>query len=311
MSRPVLADGSEPSLSPVFPERPRWPVSTEIRPIIADCLNFPSPMYRTILTDLDGTLLNGQHRISDYTRATLGTLVGQGVRLIVATGRHLTDVQGIRASLGVACDLITSNGALVTDASGTERFDHALAPELARWLIARSVDDPRFDTNVFTRERWYVNRVKPEVRAFHAESGFGCTVTDLRQLAATRINKIFFIGAHEELTELEHELSSSCGAQASITFSLPTCLEVMAAGVNKGSAASEILEGYGMSLGDAIAFGDGMNDFEMLSMAARGFVMGNASERLKAALPDHPRIGLCDEDAVARQLAELFGLTRI
>ncbi|MFT3849794.1 MAG: HAD hydrolase family protein [Propionivibrio sp.] len=59
---------------------------------------------------------------------------------------------------------------------------------------------------------------------------------------------------------------------------------------------------------DAIAFGDGMNDFEMLSMAAKGFVMDNATERLKRALPAHPIAGHCDEDGVARRLIELFGL---
>ncbi|WP_417068510.1 Cof-type HAD-IIB family hydrolase [Niveibacterium terrae] len=265
-------------------------------------------MYTTVISDLDGTLLNGEHRISDFTRSTLQTLVEKGVRFIVATGRHMTDVQGIRASLGFDCDLITSNGALAADASGKEHFDHTLSPEIARWLIAATHEDKRFDTNVYTRESWYVNRIKPELRAFHAESGFSCTVADLQRMDQSRINKIFFVGAHEVLAELEVRLKSQCGADASITFSLPTCLEVMAANVNKGNAAREILEHHGASLDQAIAFGDGMNDYEMLTMASRGYVMANASQRLKQALPGHARAGHCDEDGVAHTLARLFGL---
>jgi Cof subfamily protein (haloacid dehalogenase superfamily) len=265
-------------------------------------------MHRTVISDLDGTLLNSEHRISDFTRSTLQTLVDKGVRFIVATGRHMTDVQGIRASLGFDCDLITSNGALASDASGKERFDHTLSPEVAEWLIAATHEDRRFDTNVYTRESWYVNRIKPELRAFHAESGFACTVTDLQRIAPNRINKIFFVGAHEILADLEVRLKNQCGADASITFSLPTCLEVMAANVNKGNAAREILASYGASLDQAIAFGDGMNDYEMLTMASQGFVMANASLRLKQALPGHARAGHCDEDGVAHKLAALFGL---
>lgn len=265
-------------------------------------------MPKTVISDLDGTLLNSEHRISDFTRSTLQKLVARGVRFIVATGRHMTDVQGIRASLGFECDLITSNGALASDASGKERFDHTLLPETAEWLIAATHEDKRFDTNVYTRESWYVNRIKPELRAFHAESGFSCTVSDLRRIAPDRINKIFFVGAHEVLAELEVRLKSQCGANTSITFSLPTCLEVMAADVNKGNAAREILASYGASLDQAIAFGDGMNDYEMLTMASQGFVMANASQRLKQALPGHARAGHCDEDGVAHKLAALFGL---
>ena len=49
-----------------------------------------------------------------------------------------------------------------------------------------------------------------------------------------------------------------------------------------------------------------MNDFEMLSMAGRGVVMGNAHSRLKDALPGHPQALTNDEDGVAEYLTQLF-----
>ena len=82
----------------------------------------------------------------------------------------------------------------------------------------------------------------------------------------------------------------------------------MAPNVNKGNSAKEALAAFGLDIDDAIAFGDGMNDYEMLTMAARGFVMDNATERLKRALPAHPVAAHCDDDGVARQLIEIFGL---
>ena len=73
-------------------------------------------MYKAVISDLDGTLLNNQHQISEFTKNTLKTLVDQGIKFVVATGRHIVDVQGIRQTMGFECDLITSNGALVSAA---------------------------------------------------------------------------------------------------------------------------------------------------------------------------------------------------
>jgi len=62
------------------------------------------------------------------------------------------------------------------------------------------------------------------------------------------------------------------------------------------------MQGY--QLKDCIAFGDGMNDFEMLSMAGKGLVMGTAHHKVKTALPDIEVIGNCDDEAVAHYIAE-------
>ena len=62
----------------------------------------------------------------------------------------------------------------------------------------------------------------------------------------------------------------------------------------------------GYSLKDCIAFGDGMNDAEMLSMAGKGCIMGNAHQRLKDLHPELEVIGLNADDAVPHYLRELF-----
>ena len=54
----------------------------------------------------------------------------------------------------------------------------------------------------------------------------------------------------------------------------------------------------GYNLKDCIAFGDGMNDAEMLSMAGKGCIMGNAHQRLKDLHPELEVIGLNADDAV-------------
>ena len=92
-------------------------------------------MFKVVVSDLDGTLLNGQHQISSRTRDTLHRLVDQGVKFVVATGRHHVDVRSIRDALGLDIYLITSNGAVVHDKQDSLVFNQALPSTVAAELI--------------------------------------------------------------------------------------------------------------------------------------------------------------------------------
>ncbi|MGL5089125.1 MAG: HAD family hydrolase, partial [Cetobacterium sp.] len=75
---------------------------------------------------------------------------------------------------------------------------------------------------------------------------------------------------------------------------------------SKATAIEEVLKREGIKIEDTIAFGDGLNDLEMLSSVGRGFIMGNGSTRLKELLPKNEIIKANSENGVARKLKELF-----
>ncbi len=262
-------------------------------------------MFKVVVSDLDGTLLNNQHQISPHTRRTLHRLTERGIRFIVATGRHHIDVQSIRDTLGLDIFLITANGAVVHDKQDNCIYNQTIPPQLAQELVEIE-RRPDIDLHLYQGDEWLVEAESPELLAYHKDSGFTYRVVDPIALDKQGINKIFYTGEHPELVELENRLLTYFGDRLSIAFSTPTCLEAMQKGVNKGNAVKAVLELNGYQLQDAIAFGDGMNDFEMLSMAGRGVVMGNAHSRLKDALPSHPQALTNDEDGVAEYLTQLF-----
>ncbi|WP_341678013.1 Cof-type HAD-IIB family hydrolase [Niveibacterium sp. SC-1] len=265
-------------------------------------------MFKAVISDLDGTLLNSQHQLSALTLSTLRTLSDRGVRIILASGRHMLDMRGIREMLGFECELITSNGALVADAADSTLFQQMLPSALADNLLGIAAPGcGDFDINVYLKDGWYVQREQPSLLAAHKHTGFRYTVTEFAQLDRGAIHKIFFKGTPSVLRELESGLDAHSD-HASIVWTCDDSFEVMARGVNKGAAAKATLARHGLTLADAVAFGDAMNDFEMLSMVGRGFVMANAMEELKRRLPDNPRAGHCNEDGVAQRLIELFEL---
>ncbi len=262
-------------------------------------------MFNVVVTDLDGTLLNNQHKISCHTRHVLHHLCEHGKQLIVATGRHHVDVQGIRDTLGLEIYLITANGAVVHDPSDRCIYNQTIPPQLAQELIAF----PRpaeLELHVYRGDEWLVERECPELLDYHKESGFRYRIVDLLTTSKESVNKIFFAGEHAVLADLELKLLAHFGDSLSIAFSTPTCLEAMQKGVNKGNAVKAVLGLMGRDPAEAIAFGDGMNDKEMLTLVGHGVVMGNAHSRLKETLPELPQALTNDEDGVADYLQQRF-----
>ncbi|MBD4740633.1 HAD-IIB family hydrolase, partial [Xanthomonas citri pv. citri] len=104
----------------------------------------------------------------------------------------------------------------------------------------------------------------------------------------------------------EQAINARWGDRVNVSFSTLTCLEVMAGGVSKGHALEAVAKKLGYSLKDCIAFGDGMNDAEMLSMAGKGCIMGSAHQLLKDLHPELEVIGTNADDAVPHYLRKLY-----
>lgn len=262
-------------------------------------------MHKLIVCDLDGTLLNAEHRLGDYSRSVLARLRELGIELMLASGRHFQDIRRLSDQLGGGGCLISSNGAAVHDHQARLVHRTAIDPGCVDFLIG----DPAFrgvHVNVYRSEDWLVERAEPHLLQYHQDSGFAYRVADLRSMGPDDVLKVFFYGEPAELKTLEALVLDRHGERLTTTFSLPVTLEIMAKGVSKGTALARVAEGLGIPLSEVVAFGDGMNDLEMLKVAGTGILMANADPRLKEALPHLKEIGSNREESVARYLEGLF-----
>jgi len=264
-------------------------------------------MFKVIACDLDGTLLDAHHGVGALSSDVIRAVVARGVRFVIATGRHVSDAAGFCAQIGIASELITCNGARVHDASGQVTYRQDLPAELVRELSHPALARGSV-INLFTDDEWLIDRelARPHIPA--AANSLGCRIHDPQAIDRDGIAKLFYIGVPSVLLEIERDLRSSFGDRIHIAFSLDDCLEVMAPGVNKGRALAAILEAEGISPAECLAFGDGMNDVEMLQVAGKAVVMGNASPRVKAALPALEVIGSHRDEAMAHYVRRLYQL---
>lgn len=264
--------------------------------------------YKAVISDLDGTLLNGEHKISEYTKNVIKNIIGQGVKFIIATGRHHIDALCFKNQLGADSYLVSANGSKVHDNDNKEIISHNISKELTERLLDIKVSS---DTvrGVYLGNNWFTEKYISEFEEYHVESGFRAEVIDFENLRGKEISKIFYISDDiKGLEELERIIKSDkeFSEKLDITASLDNCLEVMAKEATKGNAVLEILEKEGILPEEAIAFGDGLNDKEMLQVVGKGIIMGNASDKLKAFLPDYEVIGTSSEDAEAHYLEKVF-----
>ncbi|WP_417792594.1 Cof-type HAD-IIB family hydrolase [Stutzerimonas xanthomarina] len=263
--------------------------------------------FRIVASDLDGTLLAPNHQLSPFSKQTLQQLHQQGYTFIFATGRHHIDVAGIREIAGIPAYMITSNGARVHDQDNREMYSKNVPEHRVQAIIDLVKDQPGLYIHLYRNDEWLLSRENELLRQFHEESGFASQQFDADNAPTDGIAKIFF--THEErdhdlLTRFETLINQQFGDELNVAFSTPWCLEVMSAGVSKGHALQAVAESLGLTLDHCIAFGDGMNDAEMLSMAGKGLVMGTAHEKVFRALPDNEVIGSHADDAVAHYLQQ-------
>lgn len=271
-------------------------------------MNLP---FRAIISDLDGTLLNTEHRLSRLTIKTLEQLNQLGVEIFLATGRNYPDVKHIVANLNINdVTMITSNGARSNNLAGNLFSQHYI-PEILVTDIFRSIsfDPSKVCLNSYQGDNWFINKDIPELKNFYQDSGFCYQVINFSHHPSQNTEKIFFISRKpSDLLPIEQQLKAKYADQLQIAYSTTQCLEIMAKDVCKANALSSLIANRRYQLSDCIAFGDGMNDLEMLSFVGKGIIMGNADPRLKNALPHLEVIGENKNDAVAHYLRHCFQL---
>ncbi|TVQ84431.1 MAG: Cof-type HAD-IIB family hydrolase [Chromatiaceae bacterium] len=279
-------------------------------------------MYHVVVCDLDGTLLDPAHRVGEYTRAVLARLRASGAALVLASGRHVLDMGPLAAPLGGADYLISCNGAAVYDRAARAVQQRPLPAAVLGLLLGAarhaSVMNPAqnpVQTHVYLDDAWLVEAPQPHLLCRYQASGFGYRVAGVgalgQALGDRPVLKVYYYGEHHALVTLEAWLLAQAAGAIATTFSLPQTLEVMAAGVDKGSALRQVLAALGRDPAVALCFGDGLNDREMLAMAGRGLLMANADPCLQADLPHLEMIGSNREEAVARFLDDLLRAGRI
>lgn len=242
---------------------------------------------RILVFDLDGTLLDSSHRIPADVRKLLTSLHEQGIESTLATGRPFAAVQGFIRELDLQLPLIVFNGAVVASPDGQQLSARPLPSAAAKNILALLKETQTANQLYLhaTDDFFYGDSQGPAADYIMKKDGLGCryvqSLTDVLDDADCDPAKMFSIGPREELEQLQRTLRR-VEPTVSCVFSEHDMLEFLGPHVNKGTALSILCDEIGTTLDSVLAFGDNMNDLEMLQVAGTAISMDTAPDALKA-----------------------------
>lgn len=240
-----------------------------------------------IVSDFDGTLLDDNKQLPEQFPALLHALTQRGIRFIAASGRQYYNIrQQLPDDMADRVDYIAENGAItVMDGSicSVDEMPAADIREIVRTVrstpgcypILCGADCAYFE-NDFEEMRFHCNM-------YYARLQLVDDVLDT--IERDRICKIAVFNSHNaEHTSYPALLPFADRMQ--VALSGDCWVDVMNASVNKGAALHSLLERMGIPPERCMAFGDYLNDIQLLQAAGHPYAMENAHPQL-LTLFDH------------------------
>lgn len=263
------------------------------------------------LSDLDGTLLNSRQTLSEYTVNTVNRLLGMGMIFSYATARSYITASKVTKGIEPPIPLIVYNGSFIME-NGTGKvlrsnyFDRSDSERILNILL---------ESNIYPIVYAFIDGIEKFSYVKELCTGKMIEFLDTRKgdkrdnpVNASDLGKgdIFYfncIDSEEKLIPVYENLRDefSCVYSRDI-YGGTYWLELMPASATKASAALQLKEMLGC--GRIVCFGDGKNDLSLFEIADERYAVENADEELKRAAT--AVIGGCDEDGVAKWLADNF-----
>lgn len=263
-----------------------------------------SNMIKLIALDLDGTLLNSDHGISEANKKMIRAYKKRGCRFVLCTGRPFIGITAIIEALGLEGQgyAVSFNGSVIHDLASNEIVHNRPLPfrdllEIDRLSHAIGVDyhiqstagifTTNHEINVHTAFDSWLNKSRINVRK-------------LEELHSTAINKVLFVSEPARLDQKIAEVPDHFRRKYNLMKSLDCFYEFLDKRANKGTALNVVADRLGILPEEVMAIGDNDNDVSMLAYAGISVAMGNGSEKAKAIADFVTKSN--DEDGVAYAL---------
>jgi len=264
---------------------------------------------KAVAVDVDGTLLDSDHRLRDEVRDALSDLVADDIHVILATARGPKILGAVLRLLPFSPLLVCFSGAWVGEIDRQtfnptrEILNRRHSMNVARSIVAKALE-LNVEPNVLTVDTWRARKMTHEILLESQIAECSPLITSDLFEDGVEPNKILLITAEGESNQPLHIIANSIQSVSTSAFSKPNYLEIVPLGVNKAEALQHVTAILGLELSQVAAIGDGLNDIEMLREAGLGIAMGNAPEAVKS-VADWVT-GTNNEAGVAQAVRKLF-----
>jgi Cof subfamily protein (haloacid dehalogenase superfamily) len=264
--------------------------------------------YTSVAIDIDGTLINNQKVVPAFTRSEIRRVQAEGATLVFASSRMPRSVRKVMAEVGVSGHVVAYNGARVEVEGEFETLhDDPMSEDVLQGLLLGAADLSTLHTGLFFGDHWAVSSLDYwALREARTSQTWPDTVGlgDLPAEAVSQgLHKIMLRGDAAAIDKALVALDRF-GDALSVYRPKGNIVEVTSAKSVKSEGILMVLNAIGGDVERLIAFGDNLNDTEMLREAALGIAVANAPEEL-IEVADEVTLSN-DEDGVGYALRKHF-----
>lgn len=262
--------------------------------------------YKMICLDIDGTLLNSEHRITQGTKEVIQKVSKEmQIPVILVSARMPKGILFLLEEIEISNPIICYSGALIMD-DKTNILSNTTIPISGVRQVFEAARDMRIHVSLYKDDEWYVEKLdkwaEQEGRITKMSPAI-MSITDLLNMwekEASGPNKILCMAEPDKIEALNAKIKADYSDKLNIYPSKPTYLEIMPSNASKTSAIEVLCRRYNIQRSEVIAIGDNYNDMNMIEFAGLGIAMGNAPDQVKQCAD---AITLSnDEDGVAEAI---------
>ncbi|WP_156292021.1 HAD family hydrolase [Oceanobacillus salinisoli] len=232
--------------------------------------------YKAVFLDIDGTILRPDHTYSDKTKDAIQQLNEKEIEVFIATGRPIHEIRDLANELNID-SFIGYNGAHAIYNNETI-VDEPMSGELVKNIVA-TAKEHHHEIIMYTNGKNYFTNPDSAIsqhfsKAFQMYQNEKYTSEAADQILGMTVMNL------EDGQENLYQLDSHIRLSQVNVDGVKHAYDIIRTNVNKGEAIKKALEQLHIPAEQAIAFGDGMNDKEMLQSVGESFAMGNANPEL-------------------------------
>lgn len=241
---------------------------------------------KLIAIDLDDTLLRDDISVSDYTKKTLQAAMAKGVKIVIATGRMFQAARPWGQAIGLDdVPMICYTGALTGLCESGKIIRNVTVEKETALDILQTVREEGWYAHTYIDDELHVPYYDWRTKAYERQCGVKAHVDGEffyhPEKAPTKILVCEYYD--KKMKEIETILKEKYAGSVNQVKSKPYFFEMNHKECSKGNAITAMCELYGISIREAMTFGNGNNDVSMLSITPWSFAVANASASAKAA----------------------------
>ncbi len=270
------------------------------------------------VSDLDGTLMRNNEKLSSHTVDTINALLGKGLAFTYATARSIESARPIAGGLNLKLPVITRNGAVLADNMTGRHLQKSVFTEEETVLLRTMLPElPKYGfVSCFIGEdmiRTYMPGEHSEGLQgyidYYADDPSMRKVDSLEEMFTGIPGYVTMIGVKEDIAPLYERVREYKGWESLFqkdTYRDEYWIEICPRNCTKAKTILKLKEQLGYKR--LVVFGDSLNDISMFRIADESYAVSNAMDELKAIATGV--IGSNEDDSVAEFIKERFALTR-